>query len=1112
MAEIYQKSLRLSNRARAAEPTGTILNHMAVDAEQMQGALNTLHVLWAAPLRILVAMVFLYQVLGPASIAGFVALVALLPLQLRAVERMGHYTRESRRHSDARVSLTTEILAGIRVIKSYVWEGAFLDRVAVAREQELHWIRKAAVMRTALNMVVSLSPLLLAFVSFSGYTLLGGTLSPVITFPALSLFVIIQLPLWFIPPAIQSMSQGKVALQRIEKFLLAEEAQPAISCPANPKNVIEMSDAIFSWYTADGAPSPCLRDVTLHIPKGELVCVVGPTGSGKSSLIMALLGETPRVAGELAMEGTVGYVSQKPWLYRGTLTDNILFGMEYDHGRYTHALKVCQLLEDVQQCPGGAEQEIGEGGANLSGGQRQRVSLARAVYKKADVYLLDDCLSALDAKVGRAVFEECICGDLAGTTRVWACNQPQYLPRADRIVLMQNGQIVENGTFEDLMRAGGEFAKLMQGYEGEVDLQAAKDWREVAKGLPPSDTPRAQAERSSTPALAPALVAEEKALSGNTLSRQNFLFYGAAVGGTFALVQVAGVYSLIETCRVGSSLWLTWWSGQRWLLPIKVWLAVYAIWGLWQTVFAFFNGLFLARRGVEAARRLHHRMLDRVMHSPVAFFDATPIGRMVNRFTKDQATIDTFLMPTLAAMTGSCAVLLSTTLLVVINTPYTCLTLVPLALFFYRTQRRFRRTARELKRMDAITRSPVYADFGEALGGTATIRAYQAQAHMVATNYHDLEDNQRFTYAINSLNRWLGVRLELIGSMVIFSTGCFAILQRHQLGAAVLGLTLSQTFQITSLLGFLIKISAEVENCFTSLERVREYTCLPVECKAHACSPPPSWPSEGAVVFREVVMRYRHDMAPSLRGLSFAIRPSEKIGIVGRTGAGKSSLLVAMYRFVELSNGAIEIDGLDIADQPLPTLRRAISIIPQDPILFSGTVRYNLDPAGEYTDAQIWAALSQSNFQDRVRQLPLQLDTDVGEGGGIFSVGGRQLLCLARALLRETRVIVIDEATANIDTVTDDLIQRTIRTQFAQSTVITIAHRLDTIIDSDRVLVLDHGKAVQFDSPRALLSVPQDQPSAFRDLVDESGPINAAKLRALANAGARDPGDLQSLG
>jgi len=528
-------------------------------------------------------------------------------------------------------------------------------------------------------------------------------------------------------------------------------------------------------------------------------------------------------------------------------------------------------------------------------------------------------------------------------------------------------------------------------------------------------------------------------------------------------------------------------------------MGIYALWGLGQTLFSLVNSVFLAHRGVHAARALHENMLSRIMKAPVAFFDATPRGRMVNRFTKDQATVDVYLMSNVSAFSSACFLMLSTTLLVLFNTPYTALTLVPLAFFFLRTQRRFRRTMRELKRFDAVTRSPIYSHFGEALEGMPTIRSFRAQPHMTDMNYRDIMNNQRFNYAILALNRWLAVRLELIGSIVVLSAGCFAVLQRQQLGAAALGLTLSQTFSITGLLGFLIRMTAELENAFTAVERINEYTGVPQEREGHALDAPAAWPSAGAVVFKGVEMRYRSDMAPSLKGLNFAIRPAEKIGVVGRTGAGKSSLLVCMYRLTELSAGSIKIDGVNIADLDLDTLRRAISIIPQDPTLFTGTIRYNLDPENVKTDDEIWAALRQANLSSYVEDLSMKLETQVGEGGSIFSVGGKQLLCLARALLRDARVIVIDEATANIDNVTDELIQQTIRTQFAQSTVITIAHRLNTIIDSDRVLVLDRGEVVQFDAPSALLKIPAHQPSIFRDLVEETGSQSARKLIRMAS-------------
>eukprot|EP00667_Euglena_gracilis_P000870 EG_transcript_870 len=696
-AEIYQKSLRLSSRARATMPTGQIINHMAVDAEQLQMAINTGHVVWAAPLRIVIAVVFLYRVLGVAALVGVGALVLLFPLQMKAAKYTGRYTLESRKHSDARVHLINEILVGIRVIKALVWERPFLKRVAAEREQELRWFRKVAVLRALMNLFVGVSPLLLALASFSTYSLLGGTLTPAITFPSLSLFAIVQLPLWFIPPAFQSLLQAKVAYGRLKAYFLAEEVVPPLQLPPSEGTAVRITAGDFRWQAAGDAP-PVLRGVTLAVPRGELVCVVGATGSGKSSLLQALAGEMECAAGEVALQGRVAYVAQKPWLCRGTVRENLVFGTPLDGSRYRRAVTAAQLAEDIRQFDGQDDHDLGEGGVNLSGGQRQRVSLARALYRDADIYLLDDPLSALDAKVGRAVFEEAICGALAHTTRLWVCNQLQFLAKADRIVVMHEGEISGTGTYEELLQSNAYFAELMQ-QQTALGVAAEPPTAEAQRDASAYAADKVASGADGIPVPKGTLVQEERVVTGTTLSPRNVRFYMSALGGVAVVGLILVLYALIEVCRIGNQLWLTWWSGPRWPLPLATWLTVYALWGLAQTAFALLQAVFLADRGILAARRVHEAMLTQLMKAPTSFFDATPRGRIVNRFTKDQATIDGWLMFSVSAFISACAQLLTTTLLVVVNTPYTCIVLVPLTAFFARTQRRFQRTARELKRM-----------------------------------------------------------------------------------------------------------------------------------------------------------------------------------------------------------------------------------------------------------------------------------------------------------------------------------------------------------------------------------------------------------------------------
>jgi len=1058
-------------------------------------------------------------------------------------------------------------MAGIRIIKSYVWERAFLNKVANKRDAELTWVRRAAMSRAFLNLNITLAPLTMAVVSFSVFAALGGKLTAEIAFTSIALFNVIKLPLFFFPAVIQVVMEALISYRRVQEFLQLPETASPIGTDTEKGQAIQFQNAFFSW--GDGAQN--LTNLTFSADQGALVCVVGETGSGKSSLLNALLGEMELVRGTANVKGRLAYVSQQPWIFKGTIRDNILFGQPYNSQRYAETLSVCQLMSDVEGFPAGDLQEIGEQGVGLSGGQRQRLSLARAVYADADIFLFDDSLSALDSRVGRALFNECLMGLLQKKTRVLVCNQLYFVPQADQVIVFKNGRIAEEGTPGMLMQKDGEFAWMMVKY-GLEDWQSDGPQQEsnnpdqstskVVRSSPtsptcpqivgvppatdhhatdstgaevlsdeygwgqlpappqspstqttsenedrsspdnetsrPSRTPTSPAASSASRASSGRFITDESRASGTTLTYKNIMGYVQALGGTAVLLQAALVYALLETCRLGNVYWLSWWSQGRWDLTTTQWLGVYASWGVGQSLCSLLNLWFLADRGVAAARSTHDTMLDRIVHAPVVFFDSTPIGRIMNRFSKDQRTVDTVILPTLGLTLSTVANLASTILLIGVNTPQTLFMMIPISLTFFVTQSQYRRAAREIRRMESTSRSPIFGHYTESLSGIATIRAFGAERHMEDGNIHYMQEHQRFQWAALSLNRWLSMRLEFLGGLIVFFTGCFAVMHRHTLGAPLLGLTLSQTFNVTALLSFLNRLFADLDTAFTSVERILEYKEVPQERRLGSFDPSPDWPQQGYITFQDVEIRYRPDIAPSLNKVAFQIRSGEKVGIVGRTGAGKSTLLVALYRLSELSAGHIYIDGVDISTVDLDRLRSAISIIPQTPIIFTGSIRENLDPFGYHTDIELWAALGHANLREIVEDLPGQLAFQVAEGGETFSVGQRQLLCLARALLRSTKILMIDEATASIDAATDTIVQDTIRKQFRSCTTITIAHRLNTIIDSDRVIVLNYGWIVQYDTPAKLLSIPHPQPSIFRDLVDETGDASANYLRSVA--------------
>ncbi|KAH9747860.1 ABC transporter C family member 2 [Citrus sinensis] len=1032
VAAIFRKTLRLTHEARKDFPSGKVTNMITTDANALQQISQQLHGLWSAPFRITLSMVLLYQQLGVASLLGSLMLVLMVPLQTFIISKMRKLTKEGLQWTDRRVSLTNEILAAMDTVKCYAWEKSFQSRVQSIRDDELSWFRKAQFLSAVVN--------------------------------------------------------ANVSLQRLEELLLAEERILMPNSPLEPElPAVSIKNGNFSW----DSKSPTLSNINLDIPVGSLVAIVGGTGEGKTSLVSAMLGELPPLKdASVVIRGTVAYVPQISWIFNATLRKNILFGSEFDPAKYWKTIDVSALQHDLDLLPDRDLTEIGERGVNISGGQKQRVSMARAVYSNSDVYIFDDPLSALDAHVGRQVFNSCIKEELRGKTRILVTNQLHFLPHVDRIILVSEGMIKEEGTFEELSKHGRLFQKLMEnaGKMEEMEEREEKDDsinsnQEVSKPVANqvvqvNEFPKNESYTKKGKRGRSVLVKQEERetgiVSGSVLTR-----YKNALGGLWVIMILFACYLSTEVLRISSSTWLSFWTDQSTSKNYNpgFYIAIYTILAFGQVTVTLLNSYWLIISSLRAAKRLHDSMLNSILRAPMLFFHTNPIGRVINRFSRDLGIVSTISL----------------------------WAIMPLLILFYAAYLYYQSTAREVKRLDSITRSPVYAQFGEALNGLSTIRAFKAYDRMAKINGKSMDNNIRFTLANTSSNRWLTIRLETLGGIMIWLIATFAVMQNgraeNQVAfASTMGLLLSYTLNITNLLSGVLRQASRAENSLNAVERVGTYIDLPSEAPGMVESnrPPPAWPSSGSIKFEDVVLRYRPELPPVLHGLSFTVSPSEKVGIVGRTGAGKSSMLNALFRIVELERGKISIDGCDVSKFGLTDLRKVLSIIPQSPVLFSGTVRFNLDPFNEHTDADLWEALERAHLKDVIRKNSFGLAAEVSEGGENFSVGQRQLLSLARALLRRSKILVLDEATAAVDVRTDALIQRTIREEFKSCSMLIIAHRLNTIIDCDRILVLDAGQVLEHDTPEALLL---REDSAFSRMVQSTGPANAQYLRSLVFEG-----------
>eukprot|EP00762_Andalucia_godoyi_P000617 ANDGO_05406.mRNA.1 ABC transporter C family member 2 len=1139
VSAIYRKALVLSNAARQGMTVGEITTLMSVDTSKIEALAAFLHVIWSGCLQIVAALALLYVLLGPSTFAGFGMMLLLLPAQGRVTTILGKLRKETMRFTDKRVKTINEVMQGIRVIKFFAWESSFAQRILDIRAAEIVKVRASALVRAGNTALLMLSPTFVAVVTFEVYAASGNELTADIVFPALVLFNILRFPLMMLPMVIAGLAEAKVSVSRIGKFLQASEleASHVVQECTEANAAVFVSDAEFTWgavknngktstaaFTAPSAASSpsspnspqderraaTLRGINFQAPRGKLVAVVGSVGCGKSSLLSAILGEMQRNRGVVEISGSKAFVPQEAWIQNASLKDNILFGAPFDNDKYKRTIQVCALERDIEMLPAGDLTEIGERGINLSGGQKQRVNLARAVYADVDIYFLDDCLSAVDSHVGRHIFDQCISKELEKKTRILVTHQLQFVPRADLVVVMKEGEIVESGLPSELMhKENGLYQNMMLNYSGADASESAESAAAAVAADEGADVKKASVSASAAvaPVAKPAddaakgkLVSQEDRETG-TVSRKVAKGYLVAAGGVAMCSLIGVLYLIVQGFRVASDIWLAIWSADTLTFSAHQYMMVYGLLALGTGIFELAKGLTFAFAGVWAAISLHTNAMARVLRAKMSFIDATPVGRILNRFSKDVDTVDNVLPVSLQSFLNVFLMVFSFLIVICVIIPYFCIVLVPLLAIYYYEQEFYRHSSRELKRLDSVSRTPLYSHFSETLGGLSTIRAYGHQQDFAVQNNERLGRNLRAYWAQVLSQRWLGIRLELLAAWVVGFVALFVVIAGSSLNDGLAGLVLLYSQSMTGLLNWTVRMATDSEAQMNSVERLLHFSDnVPVEPAAALeadAKVPDSWPSTGSVAFDSVVMSYREDRDPVLQGVSFSVQGGEKIGVVGRTGAGKSSLMVALFRLCELRSGSISIDGVDIAKIGLDLLRkRALCIIPQDPFLFSGTVRSNLDPFDDHEDQDVWRALERAHLKDVVADLPLKLSAPVSEYGGNFSTGQRQLFCLARALLRHARILVLDEATASVDADTDRLIQQTIRTEFSECTILTIAHRLNTIIDYSRVIVMDSGKVVEIGTPAELLGM--DPPGVFAGMIDQTGEQSARHLRSVA--------------
>lgn len=1216
---------------------GTVINLMSVDSFKVADVCAYLHFLWAAvPVQLIMAVSLLYKVLGFSSFAGIVLMILILPLNLYIAKSFQAAQKRIMQATDARIHVTNEVLQNIRIIKYFAWEQRFQNNVNEKRKIELAALWRKYVLWASAATIWSGVPILITFTSFLIYTKIEKRpLVPSVAFPALSMFSLLRVPLDQLADMVAHVQESKVSVDRVEKFLDEAETEKYIQLRQSrrfsvPCTRIALDHATLTWGTTGPEAAEAFRLININVDFeiGKLSVIAGPTGSGKTSLLMALLGEMQLISGNVHIPGglprqemrpdpatgltdSVAYCAQQAWLTNATIKENILFASPYNEDRYLQVISICALERDLEILDAGDQTLVGEKGITLSGGQKQRISLARAIYSNSKHLLLDDCLSAVDAHTAKHIFEQALTGELMAnrTCILVSHNVALTVPLANQVVVIDNGKIVAQGAPQQIADSGVLGDELLKSRPvsraasqppsrvpsnleeetsklsgGNGHIGPGSQGNGSNKGKPKANKPGKQ---FTDPRI------EAKATGSVKLS--TIKMYLQAMGPWHYWIVAAFGFIATQVGSVATNVWIREWANAYHLrgthsthaailafqqakgiasissfggsyvqMPAtatnatKAWvtktisevnsgyyLGVYAIIGVIYVFICFSREIILFWGSQRASWCIHEKLLTSILRAKFRFFDSTPLGQLTNRFSKDIQALDQEVAPVAIGLLHSAASVLTIVVLISVITPGFLIPGFFITILYVLTGWLYIRSSRDLKRIEAVQRSPLFQHFGETLTGVVTIRAYGDESRFIQESHLRVNTHNRPFIYLWATNRWLAFRIDIAGALVSFFSAMFLVVNAGRIDPGAAGLALSYAITFTQNVLWLVRLYAANEQNMNSVERLQEYIDVEQEAPAHNpdTRPPPNWPSHGAIEFIGYSTRYRPDLEPVLKHLSFRIEPAHKVGIVGRTGAGKSSLALALFRGLEAEEGKILIDNVDIGLIGLQDLREAITIVPQDPTLFAGTLRSNLDPFELFTDEEVFTALRRVQLIPGAHGSPDQMESEtpsetnsrsptlressnsasprsppangtvksgstsahfashtkdnknifrdlsspIAESGSNLSQGQRQLLCLARAMLKAPKVLVMDEATASIDYATDSKIQDTLR-ELKNNTILTIAHRLQTIIDYDRVLVLDKGEVVEYADPWELI---QKEEGHFRSMCQTSGDFDS---------------------
>lgn len=1095
IATLYKKGVKLSCSSRQSHGVGQITNYMAVDCQRLADAMANFHPIWTMPLQVGVALALLYGFMGASVIAAGAAVVVVMFLTMWITRRTNKLMFLGMINQDKRMKATNEMLSNMRVIKFQAWEEHFNKRIQSFRALEYGWLTKFIYSISLNSVVLSTITLVISALTFTVALLLGVPLDAGTVFTVTTLLRILQEPLQSFPQALVSLTQAMISLKRLDEYLISRELDNGLvereeGCDG--RIAVEVKDGIFSWDDEGG--EEVLKDVNLEIKKGELAAIVGTVGSGKSSLLASILGELNKLSGKVKVCGTTAYVAQTSWIQNATIQENILFGTPMKKERYEEVIRVCSLQKDFEIMEHGDQTEIGERGINLSGGQKQRIQLARAVYQDCDIYLFDDVFSAVDAHTGSEIFKECLRGTLKDKTILLVTHQVDFLHNSDLILVMRDGKIVQSGRYEELLESGLDFGALVAAHETSMELV------EMSTTMPNDNSPQTpksphapaiQGEPNGDRSVDQSKVEkgdskliEEEVRETGQINFEAYKQYWTQSFGWFGVAAMVLVSILSQASTMSSDYWMQYETSPSHTFYPSLFIGVYWIIVVVSGVIFTMRTFLVSVMGLKTAQSFFNQILHSIVHAPMSFFDTTPTGRILTRASNDQSMVD-FFIPLIMSMSLLMYFQVLGTIFVTCQSAWpTVFLIIPLGWLNVWFRGYYLATSREITRLDSITKAPIIHHFSETIAGITTIRCFRKQDEFIRENIHRINANLRMEFHTSGSNEWLGFRLEMMGSIVLCVATMFMIvLPGTVINTANIGLFLSYGLSLNIMLYYAVWTSTLVENRMISVERIRQFISIASEAawRIPGCLPSPNWPNHGDIEIKDLQVRYRPGTPLVLRGVSLSINGGEKIGVVGRTGSGKSTLIQVFFRLVEPSGGKIIIDGVDICTLGLHDLRSRFAIIPQDPVLFEGTVRSNIDPIGLYSDEEIWKSLERCQLKDVVAAKPEKLSAPVVDSGENWSVGQRQLLCLGRIMLKHSRILFMDEATASVDSQTDALIQNIIREDFSACTIITIAHRIPTVIDCDKVLVMDEGLSKEFDRPTNLMG----RPSLFGALVKE---------------------------